>query len=98
MRVNMIAPAFVKTAIISPEVQETLTKGGMPWATAEDAAKAVLHISSDANINGRTLAIVPRVVSEDGYLDLCEDDFNDGERLTEWQRAYGGVAQWDSLN
>lgn len=52
MRVNIIAPWFVKTAIISDEVIDRLESHGIEFAEKEDAARAVLHIASDKSMNG----------------------------------------------
>ena len=54
MRVNIIAPWFVRTAIMSESVQELVTSKGIEWAEKADAAAAVLHIASDKSINGKT--------------------------------------------
>ncbi len=52
MRVNIIAPWFIQTRIISEEVINRLEKTGIDFAEKEDAAAAVLHMASDPSING----------------------------------------------
>lgn len=56
MRVNIIAPWFVRTPIMSEEVQKRLQERGIVYAEKSDAAAAVLHMASDSSINGRYLA------------------------------------------
>ena len=52
MRVNIIAPWFVRTRIISDEVQELLVDRGVTFAEKGDAARAVLRFAADESING----------------------------------------------
>lgn len=54
MRVNIIAPWFIKTQIISPQVAALLMSKGIVFAEKEDAGKAVLHLASDRNLNGKS--------------------------------------------
>lgn len=59
MRVNIIAPWFVQTNIMSQSVKDLVTSKGVEWAEKSDAAAAVLHMASDKSINGRTsLALI----------------------------------------
>lgn len=53
MRVNIIAPWFVRTAILSEQVADLLTSRGVNFAEKGDAARAVLHLAADKTINGR---------------------------------------------
>jgi NAD(P)-dependent dehydrogenase (short-subunit alcohol dehydrogenase family) len=86
-RVNLIAPWFIKTAIMSETIADRITAMldtiGTGWAEVEDSVKAVLRVASDKQVNGRALAIVPRSDYADGYVDL-EDDFKDGTDLAKW--------------
>jgi len=77
-RVNMIAPSFIETRILSTAVVEKLHAGNVPFAQVEDAAAAVMHIASDPHINGRALAILPREIAEHGYTDMEIDDDKEG--------------------
>jgi NAD(P)-dependent dehydrogenase (short-subunit alcohol dehydrogenase family) len=52
MRVNIIAPWFIRTAIMSEEVQKIVQERGIEFADKADAAAAVLHMASDKSING----------------------------------------------
>lgn len=55
MRVNVIAPWFIHTRILSDEVAHTMKDAGGVFAEVEDAASAVLHFASDKAINGGVL-------------------------------------------
>lgn len=56
MRVNIIAPWFIKTQIISEQVADVLMSKGIVFAEKEDAGKAVLHLASDRSFNGEFTA------------------------------------------
>ncbi|KAK4630963.1 5'-hydroxyaverantin dehydrogenase [Fulvia fulva] len=87
VRVNLIAPWFVDTRIMSDEIKQKLRAGGIEFCDIQDAARAVLHFASTKHINGRALTIVPKSVSQRGYVDLQEDDFPEGELITQWQQV-----------
>lgn len=55
MRVNVIAPWFIHTRILSDEVAHVIKGAGAEFAEVEDAASAVLHFASDKAINGEGL-------------------------------------------
>ncbi|KAK3723513.1 hypothetical protein LTR37_001765 [Vermiconidia calcicola] len=79
IRVNLIAPWYVKTPILSGAMDTFITKSGAGFAKAADAAAALLCIVSNDSIQGRALAIVPRdwEGASNGYVDLNQDDFED---------------------
>lgn len=54
MRVNIIAPWFVRTPIIADPVQDLLESKGIKFAEKADVGAAVLHIASDRSMNGRS--------------------------------------------
>ena len=53
MRVNIIAPWFIKTQIISEQVADLLMSKGIVFAEKGDAGKAVMHLASDRSLNGK---------------------------------------------
>ena len=53
LRVNIIAPWFIQTRIMSDQVVEVLQGKGIVFAEKADAAAAVLHLASDRSINGK---------------------------------------------
>ncbi|KAK2763780.1 hypothetical protein FQN54_009397 [Arachnomyces sp. PD_36] len=78
IRVNIIAPWFIGTPIMPEGVRETLQASGLDFALVEDAAAAALRIAADKTVHGRSLGIVPRKISETGYMDLKQDDHEEG--------------------
>ncbi|KEQ92113.1 hypothetical protein AUEXF2481DRAFT_43516 [Aureobasidium subglaciale EXF-2481] len=81
IRVNVVAPAFVDTGIIPEPFKSKLIAAGMQFASIDDAVKAVLRISCDPTIHGRSLAVIPRAFSPEGYVDLESDDMAPGDNL-----------------
>lgn len=47
-----------------------MVANGIKPASKEDAAAAVLHLASDASLNGRAVAVVTRDLDPRGYVDL----------------------------
>ncbi|KAJ5812284.1 hypothetical protein N7474_008585 [Penicillium riverlandense] len=87
IRVNMLAPWYVRTPAIPAENQARLSNKGIIWAKSADAATASLHIASDSMLNGRCVAILPRDNDPRGYMDMGKDDFAGDDLACEWQRA-----------
>ncbi|KAF2806029.1 short chain dehydrogenase reductase [Mytilinidion resinicola] len=85
IRVNLVAPWYVRTPILGQKVQDYLDGQGVGFALTEDAAKAMLKIASDTSVNGRALGIVPRVTAPEGYMDLDKDDYKEGDIVKTWQ-------------
>ncbi|KAF2160121.1 hypothetical protein M409DRAFT_29418 [Zasmidium cellare ATCC 36951] len=52
MRVNLVAPWYIKTRIFSDEMVRVFEASGEEWALGEDAAGAVMHFAADSRING----------------------------------------------
>lgn len=90
-RVNLISPLAILTPIMKDATREHISaifhELGSDWALISDAVKAVLRVAADNSINGRCLAIVPRIVSKDGYMDIEKDDFPPGSELERWQNV-----------
>ncbi|TVY36533.1 5'-hydroxyaverantin dehydrogenase [Lachnellula subtilissima] len=87
IRVNLVAPWYVRTPILGEEIQAYLVGKGVEFATVEDCTKAMLKIASDTTINGRGIGIVPRTVATEGYMDLDHDDYKEGDFLKRWQQT-----------
>ncbi|KAK3672030.1 hypothetical protein LTR78_007999 [Recurvomyces mirabilis] len=80
VRVNLIAPWYINTPIMSQEVADKIKSKGIEFATREDAGAAVLHLASDQSLSGRAVAIVTHDVDSRGYMDLGGlhvDDYDD---------------------
>ncbi|OCK80941.1 short chain dehydrogenase reductase [Lepidopterella palustris CBS 459.81] len=90
-RINLIAPWYIRTPILTAEVQRHVESKGVDFALSSDAAAAVLHLASDKTINGKTtcraLGIVPHSFNEQGYIDLQHDDYPEDDFLREWQEV-----------
>ena len=92
MLTNLSAGRFIRTPIMSAGVQDLLTTRGVSFAEKADAARAVLHFCAEKSICGRALAILPRNWGhEEGYADLCLDDYDEGNVLTDLQSGVGTI-------
>lgn len=87
IRVNLIAPWYIRTDIIGEVTTKSLDNNDVPFAETADAANAALRIASDQTIAGHALAIVPRKYVPNGFVDLDYDDYDEGELLDELTRA-----------
>ncbi|OAX77716.1 hypothetical protein ACJ72_07982 [Emergomyces africanus] len=76
---------YIITPAYTEEVISFFKSKGVKFASEDDACKAVLRIASDATVNGRSLAVVPRADCTDGYFDLTQDDFPEGSKLHDMQ-------------
>ncbi|KAK2123496.1 hypothetical protein NOF04DRAFT_1373076 [Fusarium oxysporum II5] len=74
-RVNVIAPWYIRTGILSRDQFDQVEKSGVEFATAEDAGECALRILSDTSINGRTLFVCARKWATRGYMDLNIEDY-----------------------
>ncbi|RBQ77003.1 hypothetical protein FVER14953_12392 [Fusarium verticillioides] len=77
-RVNIIAPWYIRTGILSNDQFDQVEKSGVEFATAEDAGECALRILSDTNIDGRTLFVCARKWAPRGYIDLNIEDYPEG--------------------
>ncbi|KAJ3530540.1 hypothetical protein NM208_g9282 [Fusarium decemcellulare] len=57
IRVNLVAPWYVRTPILSDDVIDFLEGKGVKFATVDDCARAMLHIASDKTINGKNVPL-----------------------------------------
>ena len=95
-RVNVIAPWFIRTPIMSDVVAERigglLKAAGTGWAEVEDSVQAALRIAADKEVNGRALAIVPKSEAKEGWVDCEVDDYTElgKEKLARWASWAGG--------
>ncbi|KAF7557421.1 hypothetical protein G7Z17_g638 [Cylindrodendrum hubeiense] len=93
IRVNFTAPWYVRTPILSDRIIQYLESKGVNFATVDDCARAMLHIASDKEINGRAFGIVPREEAPEGYMDLEHDDYQEGDFLLGWQEIVLATAE-----
>lgn len=52
IRINYIAPNYIKSAIRTPEYEQYLTDLGVRFGEAEDVASCMERLASDRLING----------------------------------------------
>ncbi|KAG5826640.1 hypothetical protein H9Q74_003268 [Fusarium xylarioides] len=77
-RVDVIAPWYISTGILSNDQFDQVEKSGVEFATAEDAGECALRILSDTSINGRTLFVCARKWAPRGYMDPNIEDYPEG--------------------
>lgn len=53
IRINYVAPHWVKSAIRTAEYEKWLTQRGVIFSESEDAASCMMRIACDRLINGR---------------------------------------------
>lgn len=61
IRINFVAPCYIKSAIRSAEYEKWLIDQGVEFAPQEDVASCMMRIASDRTINGEL---------EYGYLSM----------------------------
>lgn len=86
IRVNLVAPWYVRTPILSQKVQEYLDGEGVGFAEVGDSARGMLFLASDKSVNGRGFAVVPRQWADMGFMDLDHDEYREGDPLKLWQK------------
>ncbi|KAJ9605915.1 hypothetical protein H2200_009764 [Cladophialophora chaetospira] len=98
IRVNYVAPSWIRTTIQSPAVYESLRTKGAEFATVESCIASIMRISCDKTINGHSFVIVPTSTSPDGFKDAESDDWTDENHwLQKLQRTCVAVRgdAWD---
>ncbi|KAH7134490.1 short chain dehydrogenase reductase [Dactylonectria estremocensis] len=93
VRVNFVAPWYVRTPILADKIIQYLESKDVKFATVEDCARAMMQIASEKNINGRSFGIVPKDEATQGYMDLEHDDYQDGDFLKSWQETVLATAE-----
>ncbi|OOQ88484.1 5'-hydroxyaverantin dehydrogenase [Penicillium brasilianum] len=74
IRINYVAPCYIKSAIRSAEYEAQLISKGVEFAPQEDVAMCMMKLSTDRTINGHSLMITPRSVAKEGFMDVGKDD------------------------
>ncbi|TLD28157.1 hypothetical protein PspLS_04292 [Pyricularia sp. CBS 133598] len=80
IRINYVAPCYIRSAIRSPEYEKSLTDRGVVFGEQEDVAACMMRIACDRSIDGRSLMIVPRSMAKEGFMDTDREDFRDTEK------------------
>ncbi|RGP69540.1 hypothetical protein FSPOR_4644 [Fusarium sporotrichioides] len=84
-RVNVIAPWYIRTSILSKVQFDQVESSGVEFATSEDAGECALRILSDKSVNGRTLFVCARKWAPRGYIDLDLEDYPNSPLLQDIQ-------------
>ncbi|KAL3483938.1 hypothetical protein BJX62DRAFT_244415 [Aspergillus germanicus] len=86
IRVNLVAPWYVRIPILPVAVQEYLDRKGAGFAFAKDACCALRPtVPLRVPAAGRAFAIISRKEALEGYVDLGHDNHKDGQVLKGWQ-------------
>lgn len=95
IRINYVAPCWIKSAIRTAEYERWLLERGIEFGTQQDVANCMMRIACDKSINGkmllygvrvlslmclgRSLMITPRSIAKEGFMDTDREDYGDGE-------------------
>ncbi|KAF2792849.1 NAD(P)-binding protein [Melanomma pulvis-pyrius CBS 109.77] len=77
IRINYVAPCWIKSAIRTQEYEDWLTERGIEFGEQEDVANCMMRIATDRSVNGKSLMIVPRSIAKEGYMDIDKDDYTE---------------------
>jgi NAD(P)-dependent dehydrogenase (short-subunit alcohol dehydrogenase family) len=77
IRINYVAPCWIRSAIRTAEYEKWLTDQGVEFGEQEDCASCMLRIATDKSVNGRSLMITPRSFIKQGFVDVDRDDYKD---------------------
>lgn len=77
IRINYVAPCWIKSAIRTAEYEKWLIDRGVEFGEQVDVAGCMMRIATDKSINGRSLMITPRSVAKEGFQDIDRDDYKD---------------------
>ncbi|TKX20810.1 5'-hydroxyaverantin dehydrogenase-like protein 3 [Elsinoe australis] len=72
-RTNLVAPGFIDTPLVTPQMTQELQKMGCPIGTVDEVTAAVVRLLVDESIDGRAVA-----VAKGAIWDL-EDDLAGGD-------------------
>ena len=87
IRVNYVAPYYVKSSIRSIELEKHLESKGIEFGLPEDCTAAMMRLACDKTINGHSLAIVGRSIAKEGFVDAEQDDWTRGEYWADLQQT-----------
>ncbi|KAL4771183.1 hypothetical protein BDW60DRAFT_208434 [Aspergillus nidulans var. acristatus] len=79
IRINYVAPCYIKSAIRSPTYEAELVAKGVEFAPQEAVARCFMRIATDRTINGHSLMITPPSVAKEGFKDVDMDDYDNKE-------------------
>ncbi|KAH8897971.1 NAD(P)-binding protein [Thozetella sp. PMI_491] len=77
IRINYVAPCWIKSAIRTAEYEKWLLDRGIEFGEQADCAGCMMRIAADKSINGKSLMITPRSIAKEGFMDVDRDDYKD---------------------
>jgi NAD(P)-dependent dehydrogenase (short-subunit alcohol dehydrogenase family) len=87
IRINYVAPCYIKSAIRSAEYEAGLVAKGVEWAPQSAVAACMMKLATSRDVNGKSLMIVPERVAKTGYTDVNMDDIVDDEYFMRTQET-----------
>ncbi|GAB1737379.1 hypothetical protein NU219Hw_g1525t1 [Hortaea werneckii] len=75
IRINYVAPCWIKSAIRSAEYEKFLMNQGVEFGEQVDVAGCMMRIACDKAINGRSFMITPRSIAKEGFIDSDREDY-----------------------
>ncbi|KAG8163054.1 hypothetical protein KVR01_007532 [Diaporthe batatas] len=75
IRINYVAPCWIKSAIRSAEYEKWLIDRGVEFGEQADCAGCMMRIATDKTINGRSFMITPRSIAAEGFIDADREDY-----------------------
>ncbi|KAJ5811452.1 hypothetical protein N7474_007753 [Penicillium riverlandense] len=85
IRINYVAPCYIKSAIRSANYEAELIAKGVEFAPQEDVALCMMRLATDRSINGHSLMITPKSVASEGFMDFGLDDHTEDGYLKRTQ-------------
>ncbi|KAK5400866.1 hypothetical protein LTR06_011177 [Exophiala xenobiotica] len=77
IRINYVAPCWIKSAIRTKEYETWLTEHGIEFGEQIHCAGAMVRIACDKAVSGRSLMITPRSFAAQGFVDVDKEDSRD---------------------
>lgn len=87
IRINYVAPCYIRSAIRSAEYEAGLVAKGIEFAPQSAVAACMMKLATDRTVNGHSLMIVPPSVAKEGYMDVDRDDITDDEYFVRTQET-----------
>ncbi|KAJ5952832.1 uncharacterized protein N7479_011245 [Penicillium vulpinum] len=96
IRINYVAPCYIKSAIRSAAYEAQLMAKGVEFAPPEDVAICMMKLATDRTINGHSLMITPKSVAKEGFKDVDMEDHIDEGYFKRTQKAQLSIIedQW----
>lgn len=87
IRINYVAPCYIKSAIRSAEYEAELVAKGIEFAPQSSVAACMMKLATDSTISGHSLMVVPHSVAKEGFMDVDKDDITDDAYFVRTQQT-----------